>query len=214
MPDRRSLDLAVFELLGVTDAAERGALCDELYREISAHFRQIRVVEIQRQEQRGRSDGRAFRTDDEKQPLREWLAEQVGDGGTHVIHEGHASLPDASDFLDASTVFFRQSTSGKASVKSLALPSRDHAEIIFKLSQLGLHGPLRLPKTQTTTRKLKEHHDARLSFIAEKSNHLAHSRTSDDCKADELAGLLCHWWTHGKPSRVARQGNLDAAASN
>ncbi len=90
MPDRRALDLAVFELLGVTDAKEREALCDELYRETAAHFRQIRVVEIQKQEQRAKSEGRAFRTDelaadlwdgltnDEKQPLADWLREQVG----------------------------------------------------------------------------------------------------------------------------------------
>jgi len=225
MPDRRALDLAVFELLGVTDATERETLCNELYRETAAHFRQIRVVEIQKQEQRGRSEGRAFRTDElasdlwdsltgeDKQPLGEWLAAQVAEGGTHVIHEGQASLPDASDFLDANTVFFKQSTGGKALAKSLSLPSRDHAEIIFTLSQLGIHGALRLPKTQTAAQKLKEHLATRLAFITEKSNHLAQSRTSDARKADELAGLLRHWWTHGKPTRVAKQGNHDAFSS-
>ncbi|MEK7676334.1 MAG: N-6 DNA methylase, partial [Verrucomicrobiota bacterium] len=59
--DRRALDLAVFELLGVTDAKEREALCDELYRETAAHFRQIRVVEIQKQKQRAGMGSREFR---------------------------------------------------------------------------------------------------------------------------------------------------------
>jgi hypothetical protein len=63
-PDRRALDLAVFELLGVADAAERERLCDELYREVTAHFRQIRIVEIQKQEQRSHAEGREFRTDE------------------------------------------------------------------------------------------------------------------------------------------------------
>ena len=73
-------------------AKEREALCDELYRETAAHFRQIRVVEIQKQEQRARAQGREFRTDelaadlwdalteDEKQPLAELLAAQTRGG--------------------------------------------------------------------------------------------------------------------------------------
>ena len=147
MKDRRALDLAVFELLGVTDAREREGLCDELYLETAAHFRQIRVVEIQKQEQRADTADREFRTDElaadlwdaladsERQSLREWLASQTTGGGSHQIPEGQASLPDANDFLDANTVFFRQSIRGKAVSSQLALPSRSHAELVFTLSQ-------------------------------------------------------------------------------
>jgi hypothetical protein len=45
MRDRRDLDLAVFELIGVTDAEERERLCDQLYFETAKHFREIRIVE-------------------------------------------------------------------------------------------------------------------------------------------------------------------------
>jgi hypothetical protein len=64
MPDRRALDLAVFELLGVSDANEREKICDELYHETANHFRQIRIVEVQKQEQRAGAEGREFRTDE------------------------------------------------------------------------------------------------------------------------------------------------------
>ncbi len=50
MADRRDLDLAVFELLGITNATEREKLVDELYYETANHFRQIRIVEVQKQE--------------------------------------------------------------------------------------------------------------------------------------------------------------------
>ena len=63
-PDRRALDLAVFELLGVSNASEREKLVDELHWETANHFRQIRIVEIQKQEQRAKSEGREFRTDE------------------------------------------------------------------------------------------------------------------------------------------------------
>ena len=42
----------MFELLGVDDTKERERLCDELYYETAKHFRQIRIVEVQKQEQR------------------------------------------------------------------------------------------------------------------------------------------------------------------
>jgi hypothetical protein len=50
--DRRRLDDAVFELLGVSDAKRRRKLVDSLYREMTLHTRAIRVVEVQKMEQR------------------------------------------------------------------------------------------------------------------------------------------------------------------
>jgi hypothetical protein len=216
MPDRRALDLAVFELLGVNDATEREALCDELYRETAAHFRQIRIVEIQKQEQRASADGRAFRTDelaadlwdgladDDKRPLAAWLTAQVSGGTIQEIPEGTTSLPDASDFLDANTVFFKQSHTGKIHVQSLALPSREHAEIIFKLTNLGFHGAIRVPNSASSARTLKQDLDAQLTAIAERATHLARSRTSDEKKATDLAGLLQQWMIHGRPTNLAK----------
>ncbi len=224
MPDRRALDLAVFELLGVTDATEREVLRDELYHEVAAHFRHNRIMDIQKQEQRAGTEGREFRTDElaadlwdaltaeEKQPLAEWLAAQTSSGKPHVIPEGHASLPDANDMLDANTVFFRQSTGGKAVAKSLPLPSRSHAETIFTLSQLGLHGSVRLPEAESDARELKQFLDDRLSAIAEKANHLARSRTSDERKISDLSGLLQHWLIHGKPRKESKQKQLTEKA--
>src|ERR1035437_644192 len=92
MPDRRALDLAVFELLGVSDPAEREKLCDELYHETANHFRQIRVVEVQKQEQRAGTADREFRTDElaadlwdslpeeDKQPIAQWITSQATGG--------------------------------------------------------------------------------------------------------------------------------------
>jgi hypothetical protein len=217
MEDRRALDLAVFELLGVADAKERETLCDELYHETAAHFRQIRVVEIQKQEQRARSEGREFRTDElsadlwdalteaEKQPLAEWFASQTSGGKTFTIPEGHSSLPDANDFLDANTVFFRLGAGGKAKSQPMPTPSRSHAEIIYTLSQRSLHGAIRLPEKESAARELKRLLDARLAAIADKANHLARSRTSDERKAADLAGLLQHWMIHGKPQKRAEE---------
>lgn len=216
-PDRRALDLAVFELLGVSAAAEREKLCDELYHETANHFRQIRIVEIQKQEQRAGTEDRAFRTDElaadlwdslpdeDKQPLVPWIASEVTDILTVNIPEGHASLPDANDMLDANTIFFRQPKGGKAVTQPLALPSRSHAEMIHLLTQHSIYGAVRLPKTEKAAQSLQARLIARLATLAAKANELARSRTGDEKRATELAHLLEFWMTHGKPRRESKQ---------
>ena len=219
MPDRRALDLAVFELLGVSDPAEREKLCDELYHETANHFRQIRIVEVQKQEQRAGTADREFRTDElaadlwdslpdeDKQPLVEWLAAQVkaSDGFTVDVPEGHANLPDANDMLDANTIFFRHSKGGKAGAPPLALPSRAHAEMVFTLARRNFHGALPLPKSEKAAQTLQTGLTQRLVALAAKADELARSRTGDEKRATELAALLEFWLVHGKPRREPKE---------
>jgi len=178
------------------------------------------VVEIQKQEQRAGAKGREFRSDElaadlwdsltdaEKEPLMEWLATHTTGGKALAIPEGRASLPDASDMLDANTVFFRQSTGGKALAQSVPLPSRSHAETVFALAQLGLHGSIRLPEAESAARELKQLLNARLAAMADQANHLARSRTSDEKRVADAAGLLQHWMIHGKPRTEPKPAEL------
>jgi hypothetical protein len=210
--DRRDLDLAVFELLGVKSAAEREKLCDELYHEVATHFRQIRIVEIQKQEQRRKTANREFRIDElaadlwdalspeEKEPLAAWLASAVHVGTPTAIPEGTPSLPDASDLFAANHVYFRQ---GKGSHANLTLPSRPHAELVHLLASKGLHGTLPLPDFESDAVSLLARVNDRLSAFAAKANQLARSRTSDDKRIDDLVALLQHWMLHGRPEHKA-----------
>lgn len=211
MPDRRALDLAVFELLGVGDKTDREKLCDELYYETAKHFRQIRIVEVQKQEQRTGTEGRGFRIDElaadlwdslsssEKQPLREWIASQVktDDSLTVIIPEGQASLPDSNDMLEANTIFFKQFKKDK-SAKVLEMPSRVHAELVFLLSQSGIHDSLKLPNSDENALSLQANLTERLNIIKAKVDELARSRTGDDKIAIDLAKLLESWMVQGK----------------
>src|SRR4029077_4041715 len=76
-PDRRALDEATFEMLGVTDPSRRKKLVDQLYVETALHFRNIRVVEIQKMEQRHKSANRHFSTDELSADL--WDAAEIED---------------------------------------------------------------------------------------------------------------------------------------
>jgi hypothetical protein len=216
MPDRRALDLAVFELLGVSTAAEREKLCDELYYETANHFRQIRIVEVQKQEQRAKAEGREFRTDElaadlwdsladeDKQPLAQWVAGHAAGGALINIPDGEPSLPDANDFLDANTVFFRQSQSGRGAAQSLHLPSRDHAETVYLLSLHSVHGSVPLPATGNGAQTLYRELVKRLDRISATAKKLAASRTADGKKAHEISRLLQFWMVHGRPIKPSK----------
>ncbi len=216
MADRRALDLAVLELIGVADPAEREKVCDELYYETANHFRQIRIVEIQKQEQRAGGGSRGFRTDElaanlwdaledeDKQLLPRWLATTVTDGVTISIPEGRVSLPDATDMFHANTVSFVQPGAAKGTAKELVLPSRAHAEIVQVLSVQGFHGEFKLPKEDKSAQTLKAKLEERLTILSGKALQLAHSRTTDDTKASDIANLLQHWMLHGKPERAGK----------
>ncbi|MBI4026670.1 MAG: SAM-dependent DNA methyltransferase [Verrucomicrobia bacterium] len=216
MLDRRELDLAVFELLGVADAQERERLCDELHHATSAHFRQIRVAEIQKQEQRSRTEGREFMSDElaadiwdglaeeEKTPLAKWLAQHVADGLELVIPEGKPSLPDATDMLEANTVHFAQGrdASRKLIVGKLDCPTRSHAELIALLAAQSVHGTVHIPKGEKDASALLGKATQRIEEIQKRSAELAASRTSDARRTHDVAGILIAWMLRG----VSRSG--------
>jgi hypothetical protein len=213
-PDRRALDFAVLELLGVGNKAEREQLCDELYRATAAHFRAIRVVEIQKQEQRSRTEGREFQADElakdiwdgldaaEKMPVAEWYTEQVLEPLPVTIPEGEPTLADATDLVVAQTVFFKHGgkQKQKASFAKLDCPSRAHAELAHLLSVTGIHGALELPKKPADAAHLYAELRERLEAIRTRAEHLARSRTSDERRAEDISALLRSWMLHGKPN--------------
>jgi methylase of polypeptide subunit release factors len=220
-PDRRALDLAVFELLGVSNVSEREELLNQLYWETANHFRQIRIVQIQKEEQRAKSEGREFRTDElaadlwdslpeeDKQPLAAWLASQIADGlPVNIPESDNCSLPDANDFLDASSVFFHLPGATKKQAEKISLPSRAHAELVHFAWQQKILGNVIVPKTEKAARELYAAATARLQALVTKASELARSRTSDERKAMDLSRLLVHWMINGKPNRQSKQKEL------
>ena len=209
MRDRRDLDLAVFELIGVTDAKERERLCDQLYFEAAKHFREIRIVEIKKQEQRAKSQGRGLRidelaldvwdalTEDERLSIPEWIESNFAHNWLVTIPDGNPKLPDAEDMLDAATVFF-SSTKGARATRFVC-PTRAHAEVVYQLGKLGIRGDISLPNP---AEKLAGELSWRLSNIDERVDELARSRSTDESRIEDLAALLRHWMILGKPKNT------------
>ena len=110
--DRKELDDAVFELLGVTERTHRSKLIDRLYREVALHNRAIRIVEVQKMEQR-RHGGNNHRVAQMKLalgawdllepewriPLSDWLEQRAGKAKIINLPDGEVRLSSDGNFF-------------------------------------------------------------------------------------------------------------------
>ncbi len=132
-PDRRALDDAVIELLGVGNRAERWHILEHVYEATAQHFRQLRVVEIEKQEQRSATASKSFSVKElaadawdaaelpDLTPLAEWVGKEAeritaAAGGTAVqavsIPEERPAEMSPSPMFDPNTVYFGRRTAG------------------------------------------------------------------------------------------------------
>jgi hypothetical protein len=203
--DRRELDDAVFELLGVKDAHRRRKLIDQLYREVAMHYRAIRIVEVQKMEQR-RHGGKskvsplnlAFSAWEElepewQKPLALWLEEQSHQAKTVELPDGEVRLPDAANFFEATTVYF-----GKKPAVSHVCASRAEAELITSIAQAGLRGPVSIPATEKECYEVSQSLEKRLREAQVRLDELAQQYTGTDKLREQVTEILKRWFIHGK----------------
>jgi hypothetical protein len=209
-PDRRALDEAVFEALGVTEFARRAELVAQLHYETALHFRQIRVVEVQKMEQRKKAVARKFSAEELAEdlwdaveledftPLKEWVKKQPGISVNVTIPDSYpAQLSTHSIMFDNETVYF-----GKDRKKHVVFESRDQAELVKLLSDLHVHGDIALPSSASGAAQLKGKIEERISHARARFEELAHSRTSLEEKQDEIVDLLLQWFVLGTKMRA------------
>jgi len=205
-PDRHALDDAVFEMIGVADPKERARVLDELYLETSRHYRQVRIVEVQKQVQRAGGQRRLTAEDivasiwdslgdsDKGPPLAEWLKTLHGerqlvnipDGKAKAMGKGHMFDPAGVDFTQGKTVHH----------ETYANPAQ--AELVAALANLEIRGQIELPTDQAACDEWQKEIDKRLTGARNRFDALSGSRTGTQTLRDAAAGLLLQWFTHGR----------------
>lgn len=204
--DRRELDDAVFEMLGVKTAARRKELIDNLYREVSLHYRSIRIMEVQKMEQRRHGGSARISTTnlassawDElepelQKPLGDWISEHVGKGKVLDLPEGDVRLPDPTHFFEANTVYF-----GQKPVVSLICESRPEAELVAAMARVGLRGQIKIPGTEKECLSLARQLESRIEIGMQKIEELAGQYAGTDKVREQVAAILKQWFIAGKP---------------
>src|SRR5258706_5833362 len=191
-------------MLGVNDAARRQQLIDHLYREVSLHYRSIRIVEVQKMEQRRHGgSGKISTTNlalsawnelepEWQKPLADWISEQVGKGKVADLPEGDVRLPDPAHFFEASTVYF-----GKKPVVSLICESRAEAELVAAIARAGLRGQITIPTTEKEWLSLTRQLESRLEIGRQKLEELAQQYAGTDKIREQVAAILKQWFIVG-----------------
>jgi hypothetical protein len=208
--DRRSLDDAVFELLGVADAAERARLVERLHEETARHFRAIRVVEIEKMEQRTSTASRRFSVKElaadawdaaelpEVTPLAEWIAKHTACTLAVDIPEERPAELSPSPMFDPNTVYFGNLKKSGTHPARIDCQSRDHARLIMRIANAGVSGPVHLPNDERLSKALFRELDARLDDAKRRFRELAESRTSDLQIQAQMIEQLFRWFVLGR----------------
>lgn len=210
-PDRRELDDAIFELLGVADADERCVLIDRLYDETALHFRAIRVTEIQKMEDRAKGGQTKFAVSDhaadawdaldlpDLTPLAEWVKANAA-GEREIIEipsERPVYLPE-SDLFEADTVYF-----GARHQHHLVCQSHVQAQLVARMGELGVTGGVEIPKDETGAQELLGKINIRHEAAARRLHELATNRSGNTDMQEEIFKLLERWYVVGKPKSDA-----------
>ncbi len=187
------------------DPNERDELIGRLYEATARHFRDIRVVEIHKMQQRAKSNNPRFRVHDlagdiwdaagleDATPLAEWIAEQPeSDSRAIILEQGPATLSKDVMF-SPNVVYF-----GKGHKSHIDCQSRGQAELIVRLANLGITGEVKLPADSAPCIKLLERVDRRIEGAAARFKELAESRTGDDRVRQQLMEVLEGWFVLGR----------------
>jgi hypothetical protein len=208
--DRRELDNAVFELLGVESSNERDSLIDRLYAETATHFRAIRVTEIQKMEDRAKGGRRQFSPSElaadawdaldlpDMVPLGDWLRNRtIGPIQEFVIPSSRPVSYHPQTIFDKDTVYF-----GKSRKEHLVAPSIGTAALLAKVAALGVSGHQTLPAEEDQANDLLAHVEARHSAATGRMRELVASRSPDEETQDEVFKVLERWFVLGRPARA------------
>lgn len=205
--DRRDLDDAVFELLGVSNPRERQGLIARLYEATARHFRDIRVVEIEKMQQRAKSDKRRFNVRDlaadiwdaaeleDVMPLAEWIARrpEADMMPTIIIPEERPAVVSTDVMFAPNLVRF-----GTSNQVLMDYHSRGQAELVARLANLGISGEVKVPVDLRAALKLIARINERLEKARVRFRELAESRTGDQRVQEQLVDVVQRWFVLGR----------------
>jgi hypothetical protein len=204
-PDRHALDDAVLELIGITNPKERKRFIDTLYENTARHFREIRVVEITKMEQRAKTDKSRLSVEDlaldiwdaalleDRTPLKEWLVKQPeSTSEINIPEEKPAFLPD-NPLFELNTVSF-----GKGGSVKVEYRSREQADLAFCLANLGISGRIPAPFQKKACQIVLSRIGDRVQKATAEFRKLAESRTTDERIQSQIVEVLERWYLQGK----------------
>jgi hypothetical protein len=205
MPDRRALDMAVLELLGMKTARERDECLNALYSFLKEFFEETRQKEEQAIYNKGVTSRKGAVSPQElaaqlvselntKQPMlfqtykdffqqsavgNAWIAREVPRDGTPQLH---------ADMHDVGIRFMR----GNKAVHFVSLPSKSHAELAVVAINEMRRETVQVPRDERDCEELLRRY---ANFITDRNARLRAviaDRVADEDVQEAVFGLLLH----------------------
>ena len=205
--DRRLLDEAIFELLGVKTKKERDTLIDKLYHITTQYYRYQRTQDIQAMEDRagvgrrrlGPLDLAASIWDslvptEKLPPLTEWLKTLPGNLETCHIPDGKAQALGADHMFDPTAVVFKTNQDHQ----QINYSTVEQAALIVKLADLDIRGKVNIPRDAPDCNLWLQQINDRITHAQTRFNSLSASRTGNTRLQEQVANLLLQWFIHGR----------------
>ncbi len=202
MPDRRELDDAVLEMLGVSSPKERNSLIDELYESLREHYEATRLKEEKAIENKAKSKKRSLT--------------RPADIATQIYHEIKKDAPNFlrrldPDFLnpnmaidaieipelgnprlsgDMFTKYAVEFGNGKRRTGAVAARNFAQAELIVLLAQYDERGIMHLPVSEEDCRNLMVEYEDYLERRVRLVKERIEERTADDVLQEKIFHIL------------------------
>lgn len=163
LADRQALDDAVLELIGIVDAEERKELRDELYREITKLYRQIRAAEKIMQKFRSASARKGKQT---AHSIADEIWTELAPQPTFLTPLDFVPDKTKTEEINLPLGRARIITQGllgtsdlQVGDKFIALGSVERSNFVKTLSDLALHGELEIPVSPKVCRNALQNYE-------------------------------------------------------
>lgn len=201
-----------------------------LHEDTARHFRAIRVVEIEKMEQRSRTANRRFSVQElaadawdaaelpDLTPLAEWLSKRPDCTSAVNVPEERPAELSHSPMFDPNTVYFgrRSETKGRAASAGAHMdcPSNGQAKLIVRLANVGVSGWVNVPADEAPSLAVLSEVDARLLAARRRFDALAESRTGDQRLQAQIVDQLLLWFVHGRSASSPATAAAEADGSD
>jgi len=130
---------------------------------------------------------------EKQKPLGAWLEDQTDESKISELPEGEPRLPDASNFFEATTVYF-----GKKPAISHVCSSRAEAELVYAISRAGLRGAVSIPASETECSRVLKALESRFREGRKRMEEMAEQLAGTDKLREQIATVLHRWFIIGK----------------
>lgn len=205
-PDRRALDDAVLELLGITDRRERADLLKKLYTETASYYRYQRTQDIQTSLNRSKAGRKqmsprdlaasvwdSLKPEERGEPVVEWMKSRWPGGIEVSVPDGKPTARGSDDMFSPASVSFKQG----AKAVEMDYASPEHAALVVALAELEIRGSVTLPDTAAACQDCRGQLAARLEGARARFTELAASRTGQESMREQVVFILLQWLIHG-----------------